>query len=109
MGIKLRNHINYDINNWITEEEAEKIFIAAGYVKVDQFEGVDYIPVSPKDIKKNDGPDLDAIHINKSGGKLELNFELKSNTQNTMNINSDFKILINNAEALYSMDFEGAA
>ncbi|KON85659.1 hypothetical protein AF332_01570 [Sporosarcina globispora] len=109
MGIKLRDHIDYDINNWITEQEAEKLFIAAGYVKVDQFEGVDYLRVSPKDIEKNDGPNLDALHINQSGGKLELNFELKSNTQSTMNINSDFKILINNAEALYSMNFEGAA
>jgi hypothetical protein len=109
MGIKLRDHINYDIDNWITEEEAEKLFIAAGYVKVDHFEGDDYLPVSPKTIKKNSSLKLDTLDVNKSATKLELNFELRSNIQSTMKIKSDFKILIKNAETIYSNNFEGAA
>lgn len=36
MGINLRDYVNYDIDSWLTEEEAERIFEAAGYVKISE-------------------------------------------------------------------------
>ena len=37
MGIKLKEHVDYDVENWISEEEAEKILIEAGYEKVEEW------------------------------------------------------------------------
>lgn len=36
MRIKLKEHVDYDVENWISEEEAEKLFVAAGYGKIEE-------------------------------------------------------------------------
>jgi hypothetical protein len=33
MGIKLKDHVNYDIKNWLSKKETKKLFIAAGFKK----------------------------------------------------------------------------